>query len=151
MLASSLCCGLGFALGACGAADAAPDPTAGESGDEGTGRLSQPIVGGETDREHIAVLAIATITPDLEARLRECPPVPTTSIYSKTDGVVCWRGCVERKSSRSESIEVCASHLGMVTHPEVLRIVADRLAQPEGKWRPMGTRVRVRKPRAARC
>jgi hypothetical protein len=91
------------------------------------------------------------LTPDLEVRLRECPPVPTTSIYSKTDGVVCWRGCVERKSSRSESIEVCASHLGMVTHPEVLRIVADRLAQPEGKWRPMGTRVRVRKPRAARC
>ena len=35
--------------------------------DESTGSLSQPIVGGETDREHIAVLAIATITPDSEA------------------------------------------------------------------------------------
>src|SRR6188508_910230 len=65
VLASSLCGGLGLALGACGAADAAPDLAA--SGDEDTARLSQPIVGGETDREHIAVLAIATITPDLEA------------------------------------------------------------------------------------
>jgi hypothetical protein len=37
------------------------------SSGEATGRLSQPIVGGETDREHIAVLAIATITPDSEA------------------------------------------------------------------------------------
>jgi dienelactone hydrolase len=77
------------------------------------------------------------LTPELEARLRECPPVPTTSIYSKTDGIVSWRGCIERKSERSESVEVSASHLGMGTHPEVLRIVANRLAQPEGQWRPL--------------
>ncbi|TFZ02252.1 alpha/beta hydrolase [Ramlibacter henchirensis] len=79
---------------------------------------------------------VAQLTPALDARLRECPPVPTTSVYSKTDGVVCWRGCIERKSALSESVEVEASHLGMATHPEVLRIVADRLAQPEGQWRP---------------
>jgi hypothetical protein len=40
--------------------------TGADSAGETTGRLSQPIVGGETDREHIAVLAIATITPDSE-------------------------------------------------------------------------------------
>jgi hypothetical protein len=79
----------------------------------------------------------AQLTPELEARLRECPPVPTTSIFSKTDGIVSWRGCIERKSERSESVEVSASHLGMGTHPEVLRIVANRLAQPEGQWRPL--------------
>jgi hypothetical protein len=75
------------------------------------------------------------LTPELEARLRECPPVPTTSIYSKTDGIVSWRGCIEKKSDNSESVEVTASHLGMGTHPQVLRIVANRLAQPEGRWR----------------
>jgi hypothetical protein len=32
-----------------------------------TGQVAQPILGGETDREHTAVLAIATITPDFEA------------------------------------------------------------------------------------
>jgi hypothetical protein len=77
------------------------------------------------------------LTPALEARLRECPPVPTTSIYSKTDGIVSWRGCIEKKSERSESVEVAASHLGMGTHPEVLRILANRLSQPEGQWRPL--------------
>jgi len=77
------------------------------------------------------------LPPEVEARLAECPPVPTTSIYSKTDGIVAWRGCIERRSQRSESVEVDASHLGMVSHPQVLRIIANRLAQPEGRWRPL--------------
>ena len=80
------------------------------------------------------------LTPALEARLRTRPPVPTTSIYSRTDGVVCWRSCIEKKSPQSESVEVTASHLGMVTHPEVLRIIAHRLAQPEDGWRPLRVR-----------
>ena len=78
----------------------------------------------------------AQLTPELEARLRACPPVPTTAIYSKSDGVVCWQGCMEKDTRRSESIEVCASHLGMTSHTDVLRIVAERLAQREGRWKP---------------
>jgi hypothetical protein len=78
----------------------------------------------------------AHLPADLEARIRECPPVPTTSIYSRSDGIVCWQGCVQAKGPASESIEVHASHLGMVANPQVLRIVANRLSQPEGKWRP---------------
>lgn len=77
------------------------------------------------------------LTPEVEARLRECPPVPTTSVYSKTDGIVAWRGCIEKKTARSESVEVAASHLGMVSHPQVMRVVVNRLAQPEGQWRPL--------------
>jgi hypothetical protein len=69
--------------------------------------------------------------------------VPTTSIFSKTDGIVSWRGCIEKKTPTSESVEVHASHLGMITHPQVLRIVANRLAQPEGKWRPLRRRERL--------
>jgi predicted alpha/beta hydrolase family esterase len=79
----------------------------------------------------------AHLPPRLQARLRERPPVPTTSVYSKSDGIVSWRGCIEKKSERSESVEVAASHLGMVTHPEVLRVIVDRLSQPEGRWRPL--------------
>lgn len=75
------------------------------------------------------------ITPQFQARLRETPPVGTTSIYSKSDGIVSWRGCIERRSDHSESVEVDASHLGMASHPAVLRIVSNRLAQPEGRWR----------------
>ena len=77
------------------------------------------------------------LDPQLQARVSETPPVPTTSIYSKSDGVVSWRGCIEKRTSRSENVEVPASHLGIVSHPQVLRIVANRLAQPEGQWRPL--------------
>lgn len=76
------------------------------------------------------------LTPDLLARLGARPPVPVTSIYSRSDGVVCWRGCLEQAGPDAENIAVHASHLGMPSHPDVLRIVADRLAQPEGRWRP---------------
>jgi alpha-beta hydrolase superfamily lysophospholipase len=85
----------------------------------------------------------AHLPPELEERLRQTPPVPTTSIYSKTDGIVSWRGCIEKRTPASESVEVHASHLGMVTNPQVLRIVANRLAQPEGAWRPLRRRERL--------
>jgi pimeloyl-ACP methyl ester carboxylesterase len=84
----------------------------------------------------------ARLTPEMQARLRERPPVPTTSIYSKSDGLVSWRGCLEQKAADVENIDVHASHLGMATHPDVLRIVADRLAQAEGAWRPYRRRAR---------
>jgi hypothetical protein len=87
----------------------------------------------------------AQLTPALEARLRACPPVPTTSVYSKTDGVVCWRGCLQKKSPLAESVEVTASHLGMATHPDVLRVIVDRLAQAEGCWRPLRGNERQRR------
>jgi triacylglycerol esterase/lipase EstA (alpha/beta hydrolase family) len=76
------------------------------------------------------------LTPELAARLAERPPVPTSSIYSQSDGFVSWRGCLEDEAPDVENIAVDASHLGMPTHPEVLRIVANRLAQAEGMWRP---------------
>jgi pimeloyl-ACP methyl ester carboxylesterase len=84
------------------------------------------LLGGDTSQ----------LTPELLARLGQRPPVPVTSIYSKSDGVVCWRGCLERPGADCQNVEVQASHLGMPAHPDVLGIVADRLAQPEGRWRP---------------
>lgn len=86
------------------------------------------------------------LTPELEARLAQRPPVPTTSIYSRADGVVSWRGCLEQPGPDVENIAVHASHLGMPTHPDVLRIVADRLAQPEGGWRPCRRRRAALRP-----
>ena len=64
------------------------------------------------------------------------PPVPTTAIFSRTDGICAWQGCMEKASANSESIEVESSHCGMGHHPAVVYAVADRLAQPEGKWQP---------------
>lgn len=68
--------------------------------------------------------------------VRPTPPVPTTSIFSRSDGVVAWRCSVEETGPQSENIEVIASHLGLGAHPAVLYALADRLAQPEGEWKP---------------
>jgi hypothetical protein len=62
--------------------------------------------------------------------------VPTTAIFSRTDGICAWQGCMEKSSARAESIEVESSHCGMGHHPAVVYAVADRLAQVEGQWKP---------------
>lgn len=62
-------------------------------------------------------------------------PVPTTSIFSRADGVVNWRTCLLRPSATAENIEVyLASHVGLGVNPAVLWAVADRLSQPEGQF-----------------
>lgn len=68
--------------------------------------------------------------------LAEAPPVPTTSILTKTDGVVHWRGSVQAEGEQTENIEVYASHCGMGANPSVAFAIADRLAQAEGEWAP---------------
>ncbi len=74
---------------------------------------------------------------DFHLPLRSAPPVPTTSIFSPTDGVVAWRCCVERRRTLAENIVVESSHLGLGAHPAALYAIADRLAQPEGHWEPV--------------
>jgi pimeloyl-ACP methyl ester carboxylesterase len=62
-------------------------------------------------------------------------PVPATSIYSRTDGVVNWRTCLLRPSDTAENIEVhLASHTGLGVNAAALWAVADRLAQAEGQF-----------------
>src|ERR1700677_2807061 len=62
-------------------------------------------------------------------------PVPTTSIYSRTDGIVNWRTCLLRPSDTAENIEVhLASHVGLGVNAAALWAVADRLAQAEGQF-----------------
>jgi hypothetical protein len=73
---------------------------------------------------------------DIHEPLRTTPPVPTTSIWSRTDGVVSWRCSFERSRHQAENIEVESSHLGMGVNPAVLHVLADRLSQAEGAWRP---------------
>jgi hypothetical protein len=64
-------------------------------------------------------------------------PVPSTSVFSRSDGIVPWQACVDAASGPHETIEVIGSHCGLGHHPAVLFVVADRLAQPQGDWRPM--------------
>jgi pimeloyl-ACP methyl ester carboxylesterase len=70
------------------------------------------------------------------AVLREPLAVPSTAVYSRWDGIVDWRDCLQRSGPTSENVEVRGSHLGLGHHPAVLWTVADRLAQPTDQWRP---------------
>lgn len=65
------------------------------------------------------------------------PDCPTTSVYSRSDGVVAWQGSVQAPSAdnpHTENIEVVASHFGIGLNPSAWWVVADRLSQLEGRW-----------------
>lgn len=69
--------------------------------------------------------------------LPAAPPVPTTSIYSRTDGVVAWPASIQQPCPRNphtENVEVFASHIGLGMNPSAWWALADRLAQPVGQW-----------------
>ena len=72
--------------------------------------------------------------PAVVERFRGPLAVPTTSIYSRRDGIVAWQCCVDAPGPQAENIAVTSTHCGMGHHPAVLYAVADRLAQPEGRW-----------------
>jgi hypothetical protein len=69
-------------------------------------------------------------------------PVPDevgfTAIYSKRDGIVDWRACVDPEA---RAVEVSASHVGMALDPRVIDEVLDALALQHGRrhaFRPLG-------------
>ena len=78
----------------------------------------------------------STHDPALIEQIRGLPPCPTTSIYSKTDGVVAWQCSLNPAHAQAENIEVHASHLGMGMNPLALFAIADRLRQSPQAWQP---------------
>jgi pimeloyl-ACP methyl ester carboxylesterase len=63
-------------------------------------------------------------------------PVPSTSVYSRTDGVVRWQICLDVEDELHDNVEVRGSHIGLGFNPAVLYVIGDRLAQPADRWRP---------------
>ncbi len=62
--------------------------------------------------------------------LEPIPDVPVTCIYTKTDGLVPWKHCMEAESYRSNirNIEVFGSHSGLGANASVLMITANALS-----------------------
>jgi hypothetical protein len=56
-------------------------------------------------------------------------PVPVTAIFSRTDGMVPWRGCLTLPEEQGEDVAVASSHAGLLSNPLSLAVLADRLAQ----------------------
>jgi pimeloyl-ACP methyl ester carboxylesterase len=75
----------------------------------------------------------------------EFPPgIGFVSIYSRTDGIVKWRSCLD---PAAETVEVRASHIGMAVNAEVYRAIAAsleglRAAEAAKKPRRSGTQRR---------
>jgi len=104
-------------------------PFEAERGSSSIAPLFKAISGHDPDAEEIQEMMDYNRPP---------PPleVPTTAIFTKTDGVVHWRGCVERPAPNTDNIEVMVSHVGLAFSPIVQFLLAERLAQPEGEWGP---------------
>jgi pimeloyl-ACP methyl ester carboxylesterase len=69
--------------------------------------------------------------------MRTPPPVPSTCLYSDTDGIVPpQQATLDGDPENHENIRVPGSHAGLGVNFLVMWIIADRLAQPEGKWAP---------------
>jgi triacylglycerol lipase len=61
-----------------------------------------------------------------QSRVRLPRGVSFTSVFSRRDGIVDWRSCLDPQAT---SVEVTTSHLGMAFDPVVLDIVAETLAE----------------------
>ena len=75
-----------------------------------------------------------SVPAGLLGSLAEAPAVPTTSIFSRTDGICAWQACLNAEGPLIENIEIDGSHCGLGHHPAAVYAIADRLAQPEGAW-----------------
>lgn len=66
-----------------------------------------------------------------QERSGSMPRVVSSSIYSRTDGIVDWKQCVGNDPGKHRNIEVeGVSHFGMVHHPDVLKVLANLLQNP---------------------
>jgi esterase/lipase len=66
----------------------------------------------------------------IRERNRNPIKVPITAIYSRSDGVVGWRACIDETSPEVEHVEVRTTHIGLGLHAEAYRLIATRLATP---------------------
>jgi len=67
--------------------------------------------------------------------------VPSTAVYSRRDGIVQWRACIEPETDLHQNVEVRCAHLGFGVDQATLWLIADRLALPprdRSKFQPPG-------------
>lgn len=70
-----------------------------------------------------------------EVARREARPIrqPITNIYSKSDGIVDWRACIDHHSPDVRHIEVNAAHLGMGFNTRIWQLIVEALEASSGE------------------
>ena len=71
--------------------------------------------------------------------------VPVTAVHTRSDGIVPWQTCLIQEGPNAENLRVRGSHIGLGVNPAALYIIADRLGQPIGGWRPFEAPVPYRR------
>jgi pimeloyl-ACP methyl ester carboxylesterase len=98
--------------------------------------LGAPIVGGPAYTASAPGYVrkgydLSEIAETVLERERRPITVPIFAVYSRTDGVVAWRACIDRfNNPLVEHHEIESSHLGLVNSPRVFGLVAELLARP---------------------
>ncbi len=85
------------------------------------------------------------LSPEMQERrmtMPEAPPVPTTAIYTKGDGIVDWRKSIQQNGhAQTQNIRVLGSHAGLSMNPAVWYLLADRLRLPKDEWQHFRSRL----------
>jgi pimeloyl-ACP methyl ester carboxylesterase len=63
----------------------------------------------------------------LAVRVAARPPAPVTSIYTRRDGIVAWRSCID-PDAPEDCFEIDGAHVTIAQDPAVLSIVSRRLS-----------------------
>lgn len=64
----------------------------------------------------------------IEVRNLKPIDVPITAMYSKRDGIVSWRACIDDFSPDVTMVEITSTHVGMGIDPDVWRVILERMA-----------------------
>jgi hypothetical protein len=76
------------------------------------------------------------VDPEILDRTELPPPVPCTSIYTRSDGVVPWQCSLDIDAPETENIRIYGSHCGLGHNPAAVWAILDRLALAEDNWKP---------------
>lgn len=112
--------------------------------------LGAPVVGGPKYTASAPAyrrrgVDLDAVEAQVEARESVPIQVPVAAVYSRSDGVVDWRACIDWRSPCVEHHEVGVSHLGLIASAETFRLVAELLGRTLVPQRPriaVGARAR---------
>jgi pimeloyl-ACP methyl ester carboxylesterase len=65
-------------------------------------------------------------------RIAEPPPVPLTAVVTPVDGILDWRDCIPKPAAQVETVLVHNAHMTIASNPDILRLIASRLALGNG-------------------
>lgn len=92
----------------------------------------------------IANEKVEDIEHDFLLHLPKPLTVPTTSIFTKADGIVSWKTCIEHElNETSQNIQVRGSHIGLGVNPTVLKLIANRLQYSKDNWKKFVPKSRI--------